>query len=84
MKSNPSAEVEFVVQTRGGEVVPIEVKSGDNVRSRSLQVYAEKSNAPVAIRISKKNIGIENGIFSVPLYAVFCLDDGFLLDLHIR
>ncbi len=82
-KSNPSAEIEFVVQTRTGEVVPIEVKSGRNVRSRSLQVYAEKSDAPIAIRISEKNIGIENGIFSIPLYAVFCLDDEFMLDLSI-
>lgn len=82
-KSNPSAEVEFVVQTRSGEVVPIEVKSGRNVRSRSLQVYAEKSNAPLAIRISEKNIGLENGIFSVPLYAAFCLDDEYLLDLCV-
>lgn len=26
-----------------------------------------------ALRISKKNFGFENGIKSVPLYAVFCI-----------
>lgn len=66
-------EVEFVAQTDMGRVVPIEVKSGENVRATSLGRFMQKADAPYAIRISGKNFGFENGIMSVPLYAAFCI-----------
>ena len=74
------AEVEFVLQARSGHVVPVEVKSGDNVRSRSLGIYREKCKAPFAIRISAKNFGWTNGVMSVPLYAAFCIDGTAILE----
>lgn len=67
-----TAKVDFVMQLKEYPV-PIECKSNDNVRSRSLSVYAGKYLPPYAIRISSKNFGFENGIKSVPLYAVFCI-----------
>lgn len=70
--SDNTAEVDFVMQWKE-YAVPIECKSSDNVRSRSLNVYAGKYTPPYAIRISSKNFGFENGIKSVPLYAVFCI-----------
>ena len=70
--SHYDAEVDFVVRL-GQNIVPIEVKSGDNVRSKSLSVYVEKFSPNYAIRISQKNFGFENNIKSVPLYAVFCV-----------
>lgn len=79
--TSSSGEVEFVVQTRRGTIVPMEVKSGANVRSRSLNAYREKSKAPVAVRISEKNFGFESGILSIPLYAVFCLEEESLKNL---
>jgi predicted AAA+ superfamily ATPase len=68
------AEVDFVFTDAEGSVVPIEVKSGDNVRSKSLTIFCEKYQSPYAIRCSTKNFGFENGIKSVPLYAVFCIE----------
>ena len=70
---NAQYEVEFVAQTDMGQVVPIEVKSGENVRATSLGRFMQKADAPYAIRISGKNFGFENGIMSVPLYATFCI-----------
>lgn len=70
--SENTAEVDFVMQWRE-YVIPIECKANDNVRSRSLKVYAGKYLPPYSIRISSKNFGFENGIKSVPLYAVFCI-----------
>lgn len=70
--SDNTAEVDFVMQWKE-YAVPIECKSSDNVRSRSLNIYAGKYMPPYAIRISSKNFGFENGIKSVPLYAVFCI-----------
>jgi hypothetical protein len=54
-------------------IIPIEVKSGDNVRSKSLKVYCEKYRPTKSIRVSSRNFGFENNIKSLPLYAVFCL-----------
>ena len=63
------AEVDFVVQS-SSEIVPVEVKSADNVRSKSLQAYRDKYHPKLAIRTSLKNYGFENGILSLPLYAI--------------
>lgn len=79
--TSSSGEVEFVLQTRRGTIVALEVKSGDNVRSRSLNTYLKKSESAVAVRLSAKNFGFENRIFSVPLYAAFCLDEEALMQL---
>ena len=74
-------EVEFVMQNRKGQIIPIEVKSGDNVRSKSLMSFMEKSKAPCALRLSTKNFGLTDRVFSVPLYAAFCIDEQSLMEL---
>ena len=71
-QSDGKAEIDFVLQIED-EVIPIEVKKGKRNRSKSLNVFVEKYKSPYSIRISKKNFGFENGIKSVPLYAVFCI-----------
>jgi len=71
-KNDNTAEVDFIIQ-RGMDVIPLEVKSGVRVRSKSLGIFLEKHNSPYGIRISKKNFGFENKIKSVPLYAAFCI-----------
>jgi len=71
-KSGGQAEIDFVLQ-EGASVIPVEVKAGERVASRSLNVFVKKYNPPYSIRISGKNFGFENGIKSVPLYAAFCV-----------
>ena len=71
--SGNTAEIDFLIQ-KGAEIIPIEVKAGKNVRSRSLSVYREKYKPSVIIRLSSKNFGYENNIKSVPLYAAFCIE----------
>lgn len=71
-KNDNTAEVDFVIQ-KGIDVIPIEVKSGLRVRSRSLGIFLNQYHCPYAIRLSKKNFGYENNIKSVPLYAAFCI-----------
>lgn len=67
-----SAEVDFITRIVD-DIIPIEVKSGYRTRSKSLNKYIESFNPAYAIRVSEKNFGFENGIKSVPLYAVFCV-----------
>ena len=71
-KNDNTAEVDFVIQ-KEMDVIPVEVKSGMRVRSKSLGIFLEKYKSPYGIRISKKNFGFENNIKSVPLYAAFCI-----------
>lgn len=69
------AEVDFVLQTKTGDILPIEVKSAAHVRAKSLQAFRKRYAPPYAIRISSRNFGYEDGLFSLPLYAVFCLKE---------
>jgi predicted AAA+ superfamily ATPase len=73
--SGNTAEVDFVVQDGGGNVIPLEVKSADNTRSKSLAVFRGKYAPPYVVRITANNFGKTDGVISLPLYAVFCLDD---------
>lgn len=67
-QSDSTAEVDFVVMI-DGNLIPIEVKSSQNVRSLSLNSYTKKYRPGYAIRVSAKNFGFESGVKSVPLYA---------------
>lgn len=71
-ESEGRAELDFLIQ-KGAEIIPIEVKSKEHTKSKSLNLYMQKYNPKTAIRISEKNFGLENNIKSVPLYAVFCV-----------
>ena len=72
-ESQGKAEVDFVIQNSNGQIIPIKVKSSENVRSKSLQQFVTRYSPAYSIRISTKNFGFENNIKSVPLYAVFCI-----------
>lgn len=71
-ESGNQASLDFVIQI-GDDFVPVEVKSKDNVQAKSLNVFVNKYKPAYSIRVSSKNFGFENGIKSVPLYAVFCI-----------
>jgi predicted AAA+ superfamily ATPase len=70
--SERKAEVDFVIQ-RGGNVIPVEVKSSDNTKAKSLNVYIDLYKPAYAVKLSIKNFGMESGKKTVPLYAAFCL-----------
>ena len=67
-------EVDFIVPLKG-KLIPLEVKSGDHVTAASLNEYVRLYKPAYSFRISERNFGFENNIKSVPLYAVFCIQD---------
>jgi len=73
--SGNAAEVDFVLVDKTMKVIPMEVKSSDNTRSRSLSSYTARFSPSYSIRLSTKNVATQNGLVSLPLYAVFCLPD---------
>ena len=71
--SKRSAEIDFLLYSEEDGIIPIVVKSGNNVRSVSLNMYINEYKPKYAIRFSIRNFGFENNIKSIPLYAVFCI-----------
>lgn len=71
-ESDRGAEVDFVIQ-REGQLIPVEVKSADNTKAKSLKVYIDTYKPAYAIKLSARNFGFDDGKKTVPLYAAFCL-----------
>ena len=71
-QSDGEAEIDFVI-VRDGQVIPIEVKSAENSKAKSLRTYIQNYKPEYAIKISTNNFGFENGIKTIPLYAAFCV-----------
>ncbi len=62
------AEVDFLLQ-HGSEILPIEAKSGINVRAKSLAFYLAKYDPSLAVRTSLRNLKIDGRVLNIPLYA---------------
>ena len=71
-ESEREAEIDFIIK-RKDKIIPIEVKSADNTRAKSLNVYMETYEPEYAVKLSSKNFGFENKKKIIPLYAAFCI-----------
>lgn len=71
-ESSSQAKVEFIIDTKEG-IVPIETKTSDTSRSKSISVFKNQYEIPYSIRISSKNYEYSNGVKNIPYYAIFCL-----------
>ena len=71
-ESARGAEIDFVIH-RNGQLIPVEVKSADNTRAKSLKVYMDTCKPAYAIKLSAKNFAFEDNKKIVPLYAAFCI-----------
>ena len=67
------AEVDYLYQ-HGGDIIPIEVKSGSGTSLKSLHLFLqEHPHTPYGIRISTNNYSHHGKIHSLPLYATLSL-----------
>ena len=71
-ETTSGSEVDFII-IKDEKIIPIEVKSSDNVKAKSLRSFMNQYSPQYCIRISSKNFGMENSIKSVPLYATFLI-----------
>jgi len=67
---NSKYELDFLIQTANGEVIPIEVKSGENVKSNSFRLFCQKNRPKKAIRTSLADYKVESWMINLPLYAI--------------
>jgi len=65
--SEGKAEVDFLIQYKN-QIIPIEVKSEENVKSKSLAIYHQKYCPPLRIRFSMKNLQFRDGLLNIPLF----------------
>ena len=70
---NPSTrtEIDFIIDggTEAVQLVPIEVKSGVNLKAKSLAAFVKKYQPPLAVRTSLASPSQDGAIRDVPLYA---------------
>jgi len=66
--SDSEVEIDFLVQ-RGAEVVPIEVKAGENLRSKSLRTFVERHAGLKGVRFSLSPHRDQGWMENIPLYA---------------
>lgn len=66
-KSGNRAEIDFLLQFKN-DIIPIEVKSDQNVRSKSLSVFRNRYNPLLSIRYSLKNLKYDKGLLNIPLF----------------
>ncbi len=71
-ESHGHAELDFIVRI-DDDIIPIEVKSAENTKAKSLAVYRNLYEPKYVIKLSTKNFGFENGIKSIPLYAAYLI-----------
>lgn len=64
--SGNQAEVEFVIEA-SGSVIPIEVKSQESVRAKSLAAFRKKYEPETAVRLSLRNLQYREGWLDLPL-----------------
>jgi predicted AAA+ superfamily ATPase len=65
--SQNEAEVDFIIQYKN-KIIPAEVKSDENVRSKSLAFYNERFNPDIRIRYSMKNLTYDDNLINIPLF----------------
>ena len=71
-ESESMAKIDFIIK-KGSNLIPVEIHTSDNTRSKSISIIKQKCDFPYAVKISSKNFEYSNQIKYVPYYAVFCL-----------
>ncbi|MCF8373160.1 MAG: DUF4143 domain-containing protein [Bacteroidales bacterium] len=65
--SENKAEVDFILQYKN-EIIPVEVKSDENVRGKSLTLFHKQYSPPLRIRYSMKNLKLDGGLVNIPMF----------------
>lgn len=74
-QSEGKAEVPFVIQTRSGKIIPVEIVNKNVSKAKSLSLFMSRFDINEAIRITEDNFGLKKNVKYIPIYASFCLKD---------
>lgn len=68
-KDNSTLELDFVVEN--DTINPIEVKAGENLKSKSLKTVLDSNQSFIGWRFSMKGFISQNNLINIPLYLAF-------------
>lgn len=68
-KDNSTLELDFLIET--DSINPIEVKAGENLKSKSLKTTLESNPSFVGWRFSMKDFIKQDNLINIPLYSAF-------------
>ena len=63
------SEIDFLIQ-HSGKVIPVEVKSEENLKAKSLKTFCQKYSFKDAVRTSISDFRTEDWMTNLPLYAI--------------
>ena len=64
-----TSEVDFVIQDNG-KIIPIEVKSGENLKAKSFKLFCQNYKPDIAIRTSLADYKEESWLTNIPLWGI--------------
>ena len=67
---NGRYELDFIIENEDGNLIPIEVKAGENLQASSFKIYCERNKPMTAIKTSLTNYKEESWMTNLPLYAI--------------
>jgi len=68
------SELDFVISTNNS-IIPIEVKSGEQVKAKSLKIFRNKYKPELSLRFSLKGLEYNEGLLNIPLYYIFLTNE---------
>ena len=75
-RTKADAEMDFITDYEG-MLLPIEVKSADNTKAKSLHIFCNRYHPRMAVKTSLKNVGNnldgDTHVWKIPLYLIFRL-----------
>ena len=74
-QSDGKAEVNFVIQNRKGQIIPIEIAIKAQSKAKSLSVFMKKFTVIQGYRITENNFSTRKDVRYIPIYAIFCLNE---------
>ncbi|MCI6065000.1 AAA family ATPase [bacterium] len=77
-RTKADAEMDFITDYEG-MLLPIEVKSADNTKAKSLHIFCNRYHPRMAVKTSLKNVGNnldgDTHVWNIPLYLIFRLKE---------
>ncbi|MBQ8891253.1 MAG: DUF4143 domain-containing protein [Bacilli bacterium] len=74
-QSEGKTEINFVIQNKIGDIIPIEIVNPKLLKAKALSMFTSKFKVGSPIRITEENFDKKKNVRNIPVYAIFCLKD---------
>lgn len=74
-QSEGKTEINFVIQNRMGNIIPIEILNMNLTKAKALSMFMSKFKVSDPIRLTEDNFSKKKNVKYIPVYASFCLKD---------